>query len=469
MGVIRGCRVRRSPSKTNESSGRSISANVFAEYYAFEKGERDKISADLPNVLRLHLEELAQQDEEAFKKHLLHNVEWSEIHILERKLLEALPIEKLRRRAWELRTRYARLIGPEKYQIYLHSQPPGDSAAESELRSDLSRLLSLFHMNYSMALVREKTRRRIAIRIRDWMWFGLLVASLLLVALEGWRLNSPAVEPQSQSTVTEQGSEPYEALDAAKKDASTPPRKEEDNATKNANEVALAKKGEASDGGEKISGKAPAPASKTKAGKSEGTPETRTFDWASCIRLLWLIVLVVILGVLGSCLSSLRRLQTSDDRGDPVLGALGLAEFNNYKSLSFATGAVSAFIFWLILRTMFLEGNLFPAFAKGSFFPAPGAENWARLCIWSFLAGFAERLVPDTLDRLVNTRMGSNASVTPTLGMPQAGGARAEEEAAKKDKAAREAAEKEKAEEEAAKKEEAEREAPEKEEAVKGK
>jgi hypothetical protein len=48
-----------------------------------------------------------------------------------------------------------------------------------------------------------------------------------------------------------------------------------------------------------------------------------------------------------------------------------------------------------------IEGGLLSGFAT----PAPGVDE-AKLLAWSFVAGFAEKFVPDRLDRL-NRRAGS--------------------------------------------------------------
>jgi FtsH-binding integral membrane protein len=77
-------------------------------------------------------------------------------------------------------------------------------------------------------------------------------------------------------------------------------------------------------------------------------------------------------------------------------------------------GGVFALLFYLFALSGILEGAMFPTFAIPEFsnpptsediqkllletYPASG-QDFARLAIWSFLAGFSERLVPDILKR----------------------------------------------------------------------
>ena len=58
-----------------------------------------------------------------------------------------------------------------------------------------------------------------------------------------------------------------------------------------------------------------------------------------------------------------------------------------------------------------MEGTLFPLLTTGV---PTDIVNWAKLFIWSFIAGFAERLVPDTLDRLVNQAQRGSAATPAT-------------------------------------------------------
>jgi hypothetical protein len=77
-------------------------------------------------------------------------------------------------------------------------------------------------------------------------------------------------------------------------------------------------------------------------------------------------------------------------------------------------GGIFAMVLYLILLSGLMEGDLFPSFAMPDFGSAPTSEeirkffvqtypatgpDFAKLAVWSFLAGFSERLVPDILKR----------------------------------------------------------------------
>lgn len=77
-------------------------------------------------------------------------------------------------------------------------------------------------------------------------------------------------------------------------------------------------------------------------------------------------------------------------------------------------GGIFALLFYVFVLSGILEGAMFPTFVIPEFsnpptsediekllletYPASG-QDFARLAIWSFLAGFSERLVPDILKR----------------------------------------------------------------------
>ncbi len=307
---------------------------VFVEYCALASGQRAAIKKNLPAAVARLVTQL--EDSGDLLEGDAERLDWNDIAVLEGQILAQLNEPSLRRAAWSLRSRFARLAGPEAFQEYQASVPPNANDPNTridDLRADLFHVLGLFQWIYGMTLVRENIRRRI---LKKLFWAAAVVA---VVGLG----------------------------------------------------IAMS-----------------------------------TLDWNR--PLVGTIALVLLFGTLGAYVSAQRRLQTNNDRADPAIGALGLTEFLTSAWFSLVSGGVFAVVLWLILVARYLDGTLFPTWAKSSFLPTD-AENWAKLLVWSFIAGFAERLVPDTLDRLVNRAMSTplaaasaSAPATSPAVPPQIGG-----------------------------------------------
>jgi hypothetical protein len=157
-------------------------------------------------------------------------------------------------------------------------------------------------------------------------------------------------------------------------------------------------------------------------------------------KLIPALLPVVIAGAIGGFVSVQQRIQSAPTGGDAIRGVLSLYDgwFSVY--LSPLTGAISATILYLLFLGDFLKGSMFPEIdAKGvagrvidfqAFFSTIGPKDgveYAKLIIWAFIAGFAERLVPDTLNRLVESvETGSKVkpvAVVEARGKTPAGGA----------------------------------------------
>lgn len=160
---------------------------------------------------------------------------------------------------------------------------------------------------------------------------------------------------------------------------------------------------------------------------------------------------VALAGIAGGCVSTLQRIQNAPVKGDALFDLVVLT--NNWRSIALSPlyGAVFASLLFVLFAAGILQGPAFPKIetsssnvetARPEAVPAPGNNlapsadgnvtpgptpvitqtqrtgvlkmkdflaqtgprdgvSFALLVIWSFMAGFAERLVPDILNRFI--------------------------------------------------------------------
>jgi len=118
---------------------------------------------------------------------------------------------------------------------------------------------------------------------------------------------------------------------------------------------------------------------------------------------IWL-VLVPLVGALGGLISSQRRVQDIPRVGESLTDMTNLHFFVPNLTVSGLSGAIFAAILCVLFASQLVKGNLFPSVNLSPLDPSVhmSSEDQAKLLIWCFIAGFAERFVPDTLDRLVS-------------------------------------------------------------------
>ena len=128
-----------------------------------------------------------------------------------------------------------------------------------------------------------------------------------------------------------------------------------------------------------------------------------------------LFLLILLCGALGGLVSTYRRLQGLPLTGNP---AVNLVSLNSSAALTYISpllGSVFAAILFALLVSGLVGGELFPDLQTATlsdalhritlsdFIDGTGPRqgiDFAKLLVWAFIAGFAERLVPDAIDRL---------------------------------------------------------------------
>jgi len=136
----------------------------------------------------------------------------------------------------------------------------------------------------------------------------------------------------------------------------------------------------------------------------------------------WLAPLAAFMGAAGAFVSLQQRIQSVPTSGDPIFNIFALKEGKASIYLSPISGALFAILVYLMFVGGYFKGELFPSFPEDppraaaaagkaehsktmsrylSHMDPLHATDLAKLLIWCFIAGFAERLIPDTLNRLI--------------------------------------------------------------------
>jgi hypothetical protein len=165
------------------------------------------------------------------------------------------------------------------------------------------------------------------------------------------------------------------------------------------------------------------------------------------LQFLAVLITVIYAGVIGGFVSSQRRLQMIPSDGDPLRSYYALENGRSFIALAPGFGAVFAVVLMFLFISKVIEGPIFPKYPTDNppipqevaaktgstqtgqtetetnllqetrdmsdlerfqflqFLPV-GPASYALLFLWSFIAGFAERFVPDALDRLMTRAQG---------------------------------------------------------------
>ncbi|MBC8029471.1 MAG: hypothetical protein H7Z16_05115 [Pyrinomonadaceae bacterium] len=95
-------------------------------------------------------------------KRLNCTLTWSDIYTFDLALVDIRPPESLIRKAYDARARYRNIAGQKEYDEYVASKPPDLSQvpfnAQKELSADIKYLLSKFYLYYSILPIREGLR-----------------------------------------------------------------------------------------------------------------------------------------------------------------------------------------------------------------------------------------------------------------------------------------------------------------------
>jgi hypothetical protein len=148
-----------------DGHGLSYRAELIAEYRTLAS------KADNPRA-----EEFIQ---ELLKK---TQMTWDDLMGLELAVVKVLPLEKLRRKAWSIREEYREIAGEAEWTAYQSSAPELKTPVEADLRADTEQLMIELQWLYTTLPLQEKFRSKVLSDILK-MFVLLLAVAVLLMAL----------------------------------------------------------------------------------------------------------------------------------------------------------------------------------------------------------------------------------------------------------------------------------------------
>ena len=360
-----------------------------------------------------------------------NRLNWGDLSGLEMALLRLLPEAVLERYAWVLRARYKAIAGLPWSSLYDASHPPVDQpappattitlpmttasgkasaaggwalmlvppdadgalgapvpaappkgisvgvstpakdSAQELLRADLAVLLSELQRLRSLVLVKERKRSHLVggLVLMTSIFFCLSLALYFFLST----LSGPVQSPENRSTTAA-----TQVADILRRPIAHPGMKR-----------ALA----------------PPTASRTApATRPASAPPQTAAERNTLLDALRTILLVICCGVLGGLVSTLRRIQAVSLVNTPFTDTVELDFGQVGVFLSPLFGAVFAMALYLLFMGGFLDATVSGTHIFPTLDPATGNcvtdSDFSKLLVWSFIAGFAEKLVPDVLDRL---------------------------------------------------------------------
>jgi hypothetical protein len=338
---------------------------------------------------------------------------WEGILRLEEIAIQGLVPERLIRRAWIIRNRYREVAGEAKYSLYTASNPPalsqpahGDAATVDveALRADLLEVHRELTREYIFGNALEHQRGQLSRRATI---VGLCALFLLAVTL-GWSF-LPPLGQQIASVVVAAIAVTFVVVVLRRSQA----KSSHLIAITFASLLACSVFGQTAT---TAASKAPATAT-APGGESKREPEQwrKPSDFTGRPGPATTLTMVVMAGVLGATFSLIRRAQTPAMDGDAMRNVQNLAAADTYFFLTPLTGAIGALVLYAFFCGGLLEGTLFPRIACPPGIPQPmrfmdfllnaDPVSWpdqGKALVWCFIAGFAERLVPDAIDRLTS-------------------------------------------------------------------
>jgi len=134
------------------------------------------------------------------------------------------------------------------------------------------------------------------------------------------------------------------------------------------------------------------------------------------------VMAIIIPGIVGGLISTVRSVQAVKLDHNADLDLSQLQQGNTSIYLSPFLGGIFALLLFCLFAGGFLTGSLFPKVEMDSLLISGLGQldfkEVAKVIVWSFIAGFAEKLVPDRLDQLAQKSdfgaSSSNAKSTPS-------------------------------------------------------